>query len=386
MKDILKTSFKLNLKVLLCVGLYPSDSFKYVHKIFAYIVYIVATLPPFVLGSLNFFLKGNVDREDYNDFVTVALILLAPKLLLFLINSDNLKTYITFFDVKFVTAVNEKQRKIIESWVKICQRNSTIFFGTTCIGLVGFFAKWYFQGYHSHLPLNVWIPFNSETQPLLYFFIYTALVIGGVYAAMACGTIDSLVPGLLCHVSGQLQLLKDNLQNLDFYVEEIRQVQHQFSRNLIILRQIKQSVLHYKDISYFVEEYEKCFSTMVFSQFIESIVVIGLCCLQMTKIRELDAYSLIMVVYLGILLFQVYFYCYYGTIVYEENNSVSTAIYMSNWYEYNTKAKKILLVLMQRSQRHMIVSAESILDLSLDTFITILKRSYSLIAVFKNYY
>ncbi|RZC33174.1 7tm 6 domain containing protein [Asbolus verrucosus] len=67
------------------------------------------------------------------------------------------------------------------------------------------------------------------------------------------------------------------------------------------------------------------------------------------------------------------------------SNSITTAIYMSNWYEYDINSKKALIVLMERSQKPMIVTAGKILDLSLVTFTTILRRAYSLLAVLKNY-
>ncbi|RZC41685.1 7tm 6 domain containing protein, partial [Asbolus verrucosus] len=66
------------------------------------------------------------------------------------------------------------------------------------------------------------------------------------------------------------------------------------------------------------------------------------------------------------------------------SNTLTTSIYMGNWYEYDTKSKKVLLILMERSKVPMKVTAGKLLDLSLETFTTVLKRSYSLLAVLKN--
>ncbi|KAG5874081.1 hypothetical protein JTB14_033430 [Gonioctena quinquepunctata] len=68
-----------------------------------------------------------------------------------------------------------------------------------------------------------------------------------------------------------------------------------------------------------------------------------------------------------------------------KSNTIINAIYMSEWYTYDRKSKKALLILMERAKRPMIVTAGKILDLSLGTFMMIIKRSYSLLAVLKNY-
>jgi hypothetical protein len=45
---------------------------------------------------------------------------------------------------------------------------------------------------------------------------------------------------------------------------------------------------------------------------------------------------------------------------------------MGQWYDYEEKAKKSLIILMERSKRPMIVTAGKILDLSLVTFTTVI--------------
>ncbi|KAJ8943735.1 hypothetical protein NQ318_007183 [Aromia moschata] len=68
-----------------------------------------------------------------------------------------------------------------------------------------------------------------------------------------------------------------------------------------------------------------------------------------------------------------------------QSDSIVNAIYMSEWYNYDNKSKKALITLMERAKRPMVVTAGKLLDLSLVTFTTIIRRSYSLLAVLKNY-
>ncbi|RZB39302.1 7tm 6 domain containing protein, partial [Asbolus verrucosus] len=78
-------------------------------------------------------------------------------------------------------------------------------------------------------------------------------------------------------------------------------------------------------------------------------------------------------------------YCSQETSNEVPSNTITSSIYMSNWYDYDINSKKALIILMERSQKPVIVSAGKILDLSLTTFTTILRRAYSLFAVLKNY-
>lgn len=45
---------------------------------------------------------------------------------------------------------------------------------------------------------------------------------------------------------------------------------------------------------------------------------------------------------------------------------------MGKWYNYDTRSRKALVILMERSKRPMVVTAGKILDLSLETFSTVL--------------
>ncbi|KAJ3619771.1 hypothetical protein MTP99_005427 [Tenebrio molitor] len=67
---------------------------------------------------------------------------------------------------------------------------------------------------------------------------------------------------------------------------------------------------------------------------------------------------------------EIYFYCYYGTLLFEENKSLTDGIYMAKWYELDEKSKKALIILMERSKKPMVVTASKLLNLTLATFTT----------------
>ncbi|XP_068909659.1 odorant receptor Or1-like [Tenebrio molitor] len=257
---------------------------------------------------------GDVSTENdvLTDYVAEMGCYIA-KFLPFIVNGDQIKECIHYFDSPFFTVFGDAQKKILNDCKKICKRITTIFLVSVTVGLASWAVKpLFWKNYR--LPIDVWFPFDPTSRLTIYSLIYTYLVIGN-----------------------------------------------------------------------FVRNYEGCFSLVVFSQFVGSVIVICVSCLQLTMTEPLSFNFFAMVMYLIPMLGEIYLYCYYGTTLYEESNTVTDAIYMGKWYNYDMTCKKALIVLMERSKRPMVVTAGKILDLSLISFTTILRRSYSLLAVLNNY-
>ncbi|XP_063912011.1 odorant receptor Or1-like [Zophobas morio] len=229
------------------------------------------------------------------------------------------------------------------------------------------------------LPIDIWLPCNLKSNPRIFRLVFVVLVFGVGNCAHVNAIVDTLLSGLLCHAIHQIRILKDNLQ----FLEESALKEEQF-KNEFIYRKISKCVGHHEAILQFVANFEDLYSSAIFSQFLASIVVICITCLQMTMLEPLTFPFFSMVMFLMTMFTEIYFYCYYGTALYEESNTLTNAIYTAKWYDYDPRSKKALIILMERSKKPIVVTAGRILDLSLDTFIKILRRAYSLLAVFQN--
>ncbi|KAJ3666964.1 hypothetical protein Zmor_002380 [Zophobas morio] len=180
--------------------------------------------------------------------------------------------------------------------------------------------------------------FCNEENRVLYYHVYVILILGLVYASFACDLA------------------------------------------------IKNCIRHHQTIINFVYEYQNASQWWFSVSFRKAHSLSDYSASKSVKSTlELDIYFLIAMNYLSLLFFQIFFYCYYGTLLIEESKTLPTAVYMSRWYEYNIQTKKTLNILMERSKRPMVVTAGKLFDLSLDTFTTVLKRAYSLVAVLGNY-
>jgi hypothetical protein len=175
MENYVKKSFALNITVLKIVGVYPSNKCTNLSKLVAYMLYSFAMLPAVVLGFIQLFCNTNF---LYNDLVAVALFFLSPKLWLIVKNGHKIKRCIHYFDNEFVATVNNGHDEIIDKCVKICRRNSLVFFISCNISALIWFNKLFFREHISELPLDVWNPFKINHKPVFYYCLYVSLALG----------------------------------------------------------------------------------------------------------------------------------------------------------------------------------------------------------------
>jgi hypothetical protein len=178
MEEVVRQSFTLNLTIMKIIGLYPPRRYSRIYKVYAYTLYVTAMMPPTIFGILHFMFSEDLTAINYSDFVMVGMIFYAPKLFPFVLNGDNIKKCIHYFDASHYTVLKHEHQKIIEECVHNCQRNSRVFFLGCIVGLIGFIGQVFFREDVHKLPLNVWMPQSIQKQSILYYCIYFLLVMG----------------------------------------------------------------------------------------------------------------------------------------------------------------------------------------------------------------
>jgi ABC-type phosphate transport system permease subunit len=175
MENNIKKSFSLNITVLKILGVYPSNKYTHLFKLFSYMLYTIAMLPTIVFGFIQFFCNINFLN---NDVAGVSMFFLSPKTWFIVKNGHKIKRCIHYFDNEFVTTVNDGHDEIIDKCVKICQRNSLVFFISCIICTLAWFIKLFFRENISELPLDVWNPFKENHRSIFYYCLYVSLALG----------------------------------------------------------------------------------------------------------------------------------------------------------------------------------------------------------------
>ncbi|XP_068910308.1 odorant receptor Or1-like [Tenebrio molitor] len=390
MASVIEESFKVNLWGMKIFGLYPPDKHKGLYKVGTYIMYLLFIVPVPILESLNLFLQENLSFRQFADnaFLIAELGCFIPKFWPFVINGERIKRCIHYFDSPKFAVKRPEHEEIIQKCIKMCRNTTALFLASVTAGFISWSSRPI--SWKNHIfPTDLWLPFDPQTAPKSYICcVYTYLVLAVGYGAFTSGAVDPLIAGLAYQATSQIKILKDTLQHLGKYADKELATKYEANsseKGKVLHAKIKNCVDHHSAILIFVKEYEECFSQVAFSQFVGGVMVLCVSCLQLTIVEILSFDFLAMVMYLIAMLSEIYLYCHFGTELYEESNTISQAIYMGNWYEYDIRSQRDLAILMERAKRPMIVTCGKIFDVSVVTFTMILRRAYSLLAVLENY-
>nr|QIJ45787.1 olfactory receptor [Glyphodes pyloalis] len=234
--------------------------------------------------------------------------------------------------------------------------------------------------------LQAYFPFDTSGSPVLEIAMWY-LSFNLTVQAWGNSTMDCMVAAFYSMAKTQLRLLRYNLEHLvdlnnrpdDGRDDDEEREPYNDSR--VIQERLKQCVLHHRQILWFMKEVESIFCESMTVQF---LVMAWVICMTMYKIVGFTIVSAELVttlIYLNCMLSQLFIYCYFGSQVKVESDFVSQSVYCSKWTRLSPKFRRQLLVLMQCSLRPIMPCAAKIVPISLETYIAVLKASYTLFTI-----
>ncbi|KAL6429173.1 hypothetical protein ACFW04_008131 [Cataglyphis niger] len=91
-----------------------------------------------------------------------------------------------------------------------------------------------------------------------------------------------------------------------------------------------------------------------------------------------------LVTYMCCMTYQIFIFCWHGNELHLHSIRIVTAAYSSNWFSNTKGFKRSLQIIMMRAHRPFTLTAGNIMLLSLDTFVEILRMSYSIFTVLQS--
>ncbi|KAG4074578.1 hypothetical protein HA402_004449 [Bradysia odoriphaga] len=85
-----------------------------------------------------------------------------------------------------------------------------------------------------------------------------------------------------------------------------------------------------------------------------------------------------------VFLFEIFLACYFGNEIILGNAMLSFALYSSNWINLSPKFKKNMVMFLEALKRPTMLKTGKIFKLTLESFLIVINRSYSLFAVLQN--
>ncbi|CAG9859434.1 unnamed protein product [Phyllotreta striolata] len=391
-KSLIRENFYKTEMMLRNQGIYPVEGYPIASLFYAYLLYFGFTALIPLLGFCNIIFAESSERMGMlsNSFIFFEMGVSMFKHWPFIRHPDITKKMMDKWTTEMFTSDEPMEMPIIKKSLKAIDFVFYLFLAFSIGGPVGLTLNVLFSS-HDELKLDIYT-FGVDVihNKFLYVLTNVYLIIGYVHGTLGHFAVDIFIAGLMSHCSLQLSLIKFRLENMDKYLDkDLRSVQddNTFTEevNDEIYRRISHCVDHYDTVMNYVKEIEDMYSVAAFSQFLAGSLVYAICLLYFMQLKALDFNFVYILTFFFPMIMVVFTYCYYGDRISEESSSIGGAIFSSPFYNYNKKCNSSLIILMEKTKRPIKFTAGKLLELSLDTFVLIIKRSYSLLAVLRNY-
>ncbi|KPI95260.1 Odorant receptor Or1 [Papilio xuthus] len=191
--------------------------------------------------------------------------------------------------------------------------------------------------------------------------------------------VDSVALSMVIFGCAQIDIIKDKILKIKSLKNFENSERNKYSKEnyLKLIECIKQ----HQGVVSFTKLVEDAFHTFLFFQLIGSV---GLICMSALRISVVDWRSLqfaSIVTYLLVMISQLFVSCWCGHELTATSEDLHTVLYKCAWYEQDVKFKRALYFVMMRMSRPIVLKAGHYVTLSRQTFVSILRMSYSYFAV-----
>ncbi|XP_020281437.1 odorant receptor Or1-like isoform X2 [Pseudomyrmex gracilis] len=390
-KNTIEPNFhlKVSLSIVYCLGTWPPRNGGYR---FFYLLYTVCSFT-FILGILLAAEIANVFAHwnDVSKIAAGATILMtncihASKVVVLLTRQSRIRALL---DLTSSPAFNHKAHHdlfVTYTWKGLFHYAAYQSFGATavfCWGITPIADL--LAGRSRQLPMEGWYPYNVTRTPA--FEITSAHQ--GIAIIIACFhnvAMDTLITGMITVVCCQLAILERNIVSIGNEKTNGSSARNDKSQLLIaekrvlFYRSLKQCAVHSNMIHHFTREIQDIFGTVIFFQLLSNCVIICLIAFNVSQIY-IPEVLIGMLTYMCCMTYQIFIFCWHGNEVHLHSVRIVTAAYSSNWFSAPEGFKRNLRFVMMRAQTPLTLSAGNIMLLSLDTFVQILRMSYSIFTV-----
>ncbi|XP_063911605.1 odorant receptor 33a-like isoform X1 [Zophobas morio] len=227
---------------------------------------------------------------------------------------ERIKRCISYFDGVEYGPQDKTEQQILNNSVVLCQIITKFYI--ICISscqVLFLLPALFSSGYE--LPLRMWLPYSTTSSLINYYATYAYIWTVISYCALTNASLDPLIGGLMFQAVSQLKILKHRIQNPENFDQDT------FHATLLenyIYQRVVECIKYHTEILNFINEVDQCFSWCVFNQFSGTA---SLLCFLITAILTVPVTSIDgmqYIVFFFLILSQVLFYCYFGTLLFEE--------------------------------------------------------------------
>nr|XP_003704370.1 PREDICTED: odorant receptor 22b-like [Megachile rotundata] len=206
---------------------------------------------------------------------------------------------------------------------------------------------------------RIWVPYNYSSTSL---YIVTSMYegMGACYGISASSACECLYTGLLLHICCQFEILEHRFRSLNS--NPIYTANHCASHHHLIYK--------------YAEAVNEEFRGIMSFQFFSSMSIL---CLTIYHLAYAENSAAFMAtgLYMTCVLCQMFYYCFYGDMVKTKSIEFIDKLFQSGWASWNGSSKMVLLMVMRRSRTPIEFTSMHIVTLNLESFMSLLRTSYS---------
>nr|WCC57385.1 odorant receptor 46 [Papilio dardanus] len=229
-------------------------------------------------------------------------------------------------------------------------------------------------------PFDMWMPVKPEYS-IQYELGYAFQLVTICMSAYMYFGVDSVALSMVIFGCAQIDIIKDKILTIKSIKKQdddpnVHKRCSEKNYNKLI-----ECIKQHQGVVAFTKLVEDAFHTFLFFQLVGSV---GLVCMSALRILVVDWRSLqfaSIVTYLSVMISQLFVSCWCGHELTATSEDLHTVLYKCAWYEQDLKFKRALYFMMMRMSRPIVLKAGHYVPLSRQTFVSILRMSYSYFAV-----
>ncbi|XP_071572216.1 putative odorant receptor 85d [Temnothorax nylanderi] len=355
---------KLTCTIFMIAGCFRPQSWTSLFKRTVYNVYrlyVISMLYTFTLSQVIDVVMNTDNPNDFTDNLNKSLTVSVScyKIFIAWLSYKNIAALINYLTEEPFKPLDLGEMKIRRQYDKIIRNNTlryTILIATswTSLSLTSLLTDFR----HRKLTYRGWIPYDYSSYAT-FCFTYAVQVLSTFHCIVVNVACDTLLCGFLMHICCQIEILEYRLRKF---------LCNQFSLGYCIR--------HHNRIFEFARMVNTRFTQIIGLQFMASTMVTCFNLYQLTK-SALGTNHVLTIIYTICMLTQIFIYCWFGNRVKLKSLQLTNSIFQMEWPIVENSVKKGILIIMKRAMTPIEISTIYILNINLDSFVVLLKTSYS---------
>nr|XP_012223401.1 PREDICTED: odorant receptor 13a-like [Linepithema humile]XP_012223402.1 PREDICTED: odorant receptor 13a-like [Linepithema humile] len=327
--------------------------------------------------------------DNMDDFATTSLMFLTAigafcKAVTAVIRRDEIINLIKILQDKPCKPDNDDEINIqmkYDRLIRLCSISYTLLASFSATGAT---VGEIFAVLQGELPYRGWVPYDINNSFVNFLLTSLQEMLALVFGTIVNIATETLVLGFCLQTCAQLEILKCRLEMVTKFTGNEEILEKSLNRVSNRTNRLSEHIRYHLCIIRFAEMANDIFSQVLFVQFFGSILI--LC----STVYYLSSHMTVadfvkLIIYTFCMFVQIFVYCWAGNEVILKSTGLSEAVYEIDWMLLTISEQKDLLMIMKRSTRPIKFTSSFLVTLSLDSYTSILKTSYSAFNLLQQY-